>query len=217
MIGTLKRQSQRWAERHPELIRAEQDKSTGAINIFLMPDDPEPLGRVAITIGETIYNLRSALDYIVYDLARIAQGAPVAGTQFPIEESSAVFESRITGKTKGKPTGHFLKGVPASAVSLIRELQPFEGCTWTRELRELSNPDKHRHLSSIRGNVAATIKEAELVDVDSETGKGSVRFRYDAEVELLLADGRPIQETLQALCSEVAATVELFKSRIGSR
>lgn len=99
LIGTLKRQSRRWAERHAEFIGAEQDKSTGNINLFLMPDDAEPLGR----------------------------------------------------------------------------------------------------------------------DVNLETGTGSLRFKYDAEVELLLADGRPIQETLQALCSEVAATVELFKSRIDSR
>jgi hypothetical protein len=75
LIGTLKRQSRRWAERHAEFIGAEQDKSTGNLNLFLMPDDAEPLGRVAITIGETIYNLRSALDYIVYDIARIAQGS----------------------------------------------------------------------------------------------------------------------------------------------
>jgi hypothetical protein len=139
----------------------------------------------------------------------------VGGTQFPIEESSAGFLSRVSGENaKGEDVGHFLRSVPPGAIALIAKLQPYAGCTWTRDVRDLSNPDKHRRLASLRSKANITVKSWKVVAVDPETDKGTVELRYDAEVEVSLEDGRPVRETLQALCSEVEATVALFKSHI---
>jgi len=172
---------------------------------------------MSVTIGETIYNLRAALDYVIYDLAAFGAGEPVYGTQFPIEEKQTRFLSRVTGKNaEGEDVGHFLKDVPPGAITLVAKLQPYAGCIWTRDLRDLSNPDKHRHLAPLRSNLVATVKESKVVAVDPETGLGSVEIRYDAEVEVFFGDGRPVLETLQALCGEVDATVALFKSHIKS-
>lgn len=216
LIGTLKRQLQAWAEAHRDFIEAVQDETTKQIYLTTA-GDTKMLGRISITSGETIYNLRAALDYVVYDLARIGVGKPVAGTQFPIEETQAKFNSRISGKNaKGEPVPQHLKGVPPGAIRLIAQLQPFAGCRWTRELRDLSNPDKHRHLSSLRSNLAGKINEAEMVDFDPETLRGSLRIRFDAEVEVFFADDRPVLETLQDLCREVDATVQMFKSAVTS-
>src|SRR5580704_81891 len=48
-----------------------------------------------ILLGEIVYNLRAALDYLVFELARHDSGAVQAGTQFPICD----FKGRFDGVT----------------------------------------------------------------------------------------------------------------------
>jgi hypothetical protein len=217
LIGTLKRQEQAWANAHQQLLTGRVDDS-GQITLEITKGDARRMGRMSITIGETIYNLRAALDYIVYDLAAIGAGKAVGGTQFPIEETQARFLSRMSGKNaKGEPVGHFLKGVPVVAASEIAKLQPYAGCTWTRDLRDLSNPDKHSHLASLRSQADIKVTGSKIVAIDPETDTGTLELRYDAEIELFFGDGRPVRETLQTLCREVDSTVALFKSGVEAK
>ena len=41
---------------------------------------------LSIIAGDIIYNLRSALDYLIYELARENSGREKSGTQFPIQD-----------------------------------------------------------------------------------------------------------------------------------
>ena len=214
MIGTLKRQHQAWAEAHREYLGLVETEDGPAVGI--VKADSERFGRISITIGEIAYNLRAGLDYIVYDLARMEQGKIVTGTQFPIEDTQKGFLSRVTGKRDGNSVPHFLKGVPKTSIPMFAKLQPYAGCTWTRELRELTNPDKHRHLSSLRSNFRGRLKEPPVIVNDPEAGP-SISMRMDMEVEVLFPDGRPVQETLEELCGRVAETVALFKGGIASK
>lgn len=106
--------------------------------------EPEPMW--GVIAGEVIHDLRSALDHLVFELA----GRPTATnikTQFPIFETEPGFD--------GRGVKQFLHGVPAEAVSLIRNEQPFK----TRQdlkaklplwhIHQLSNADKHRTLNLI--------------------------------------------------------------------
>src|SRR5204863_4438007 len=86
---------------------------------------------------EMIYNLRAALDYVVFEPARFDSGQTQNGTQFPIEDKPEGFKGRQ--KT-------YLKGLTDPHVALVEEYQPCQGCNWTATLRDLSNPDKHREL-----------------------------------------------------------------------
>jgi hypothetical protein len=216
LVGTLKRQLQGWTDAHAEFIEAVPD-AEGKIGLALTRPRAERLVRISVTVGETVYNLRSALDYVIHDLAWVATGKEVRGTQFPIEDDRNVFRSRITGKTrKGKPVAQYLKGVPPEAIPFIESWKPFAGCSWTKDLRDLSNPDKHRHLSPLRSDLVANVKDVEFVSLDPETGKGSGRIYYDAQVEVFLDDGRPVLETLQALCANVSATTDFFQLSIKS-
>ena len=52
--------------------------------------------RMGIVVGEICYNLRSALDYLVFDLAELDSGAPQNGTQFPIID----LQQEFVGRTK---------------------------------------------------------------------------------------------------------------------
>lgn len=50
-----------------------------------------PTLRIQVLVGETIYNLRAALDYFVYQLAILNSGRVQHYTQFPIERTPSKF------------------------------------------------------------------------------------------------------------------------------
>ena len=84
---------------------------------------------ISILIGETIYNLRASLDYLIYDLAILDSGQVTDGTQFPIDDTVKAFEKR---------RNNFLKGLSDEHVAAIERLQPCYGCNWTKVLRVIS-------------------------------------------------------------------------------
>jgi hypothetical protein len=133
-------------QRHISAIR---QRYADAARIHFDPDPPHranvyPSAEISyppilsIALGEICYNLRSALDYLVFELAREDSGVIQDGTQFPIDDTPQKFAKHV-------PTR--LKGLNAAHVSAIDMLQPYNGCTWTKLLRTISNPDKHRTLT----------------------------------------------------------------------
>jgi hypothetical protein len=104
--------------------------------------------RIPILIGEICYNLRSALDYLVFELAKHDSGTPQKGMQFPIECSVNYFRGNRE---------RFLKGINDAHVAAIEGLQPYNGCIWTTTRQSISNPDKHRELIKLTGEVIATV------------------------------------------------------------
>jgi len=157
---------------------------------------------IAIVAGEAAYNLRAALDYLVYSLAWLDSGRPHQRTQFPIASSPKQWRSQKSG---------FLSGVSEEHVKRIRRLQPMGGCQWTEVLRELNNPDKHRSLTAvyvqyevdIKGDAVATAQANELVPV----GQRKAQFCF--------WDGRPVIETLTELAIEVGRVLVDFQSDFG--
>lgn len=126
--------------------------------------------QVSVRVGEFLYNVRAALDHTVYSLAWHDTGEePVGGharaLQFPIEDTKADFD-----RTRPKR----LKGLDDHHVEWIERRQPFRGAHWTRDLRALSNRDKHRQLLVISGGL-------DLYDLDEDRLRVEVRER-DAEV-----------------------------------
>lgn len=198
-----------------KFLGLQRDPKDGKVHVALTSFDGAKLTRISITMGEIAYNLRSALDFTVYELAVIGTGGPVKGTQFPIEDTSAAFQMRVTGRDKkGKQirNGYFLKGVPPQAITLIRDLQPFAGCAWTRELRELSNPDKHRHLPNLGTHIRPIVLHSEITDPDPDTGHQTINANVQAKVEVFFSNtGTPVYEIHKLIHGEVKATVALLK------
>jgi hypothetical protein len=167
---------------------------------------PLPMpSQVSILIGEIAYNLRSALDYLVYALAVLDSGVEQDRTQFPIEDTPERFERR---KKQG-----FLRGLNAAHIADIERLQPYKGCDWTRLLRGLSNPDKHRHLTlTIRPKQMVLIIGRTVTQTGPDTFETNVDVKDRwAETRVLFPGGSPIVETLQTLKSQVADTLDAFK------
>jgi hypothetical protein len=170
----------------------------------------------SILIGEIAYNLRSALDYLVYELAFLDSGSEQGGTQFPIEKTPEGFRERR--KT-------FLKGLSVKHIASIEALQLYKGTTWTQLLASLSNPDKHRHLSPVVNLTESVINVSALEpggfgDVTKHVYRTKNKFgdvldmhvQTDFVLSVTFSDGTPIIKTLQKLIFQVRDTLDAFKS-----
>jgi hypothetical protein len=168
-----------------------------------------------ILVGEIVYNLRSALDYLVFELAGLDSGYLIEGTQFPIEDKKKGFKRR--------KQGGWLDGLNCAHIAAIEALQPYRGCDWTAALRNLSNPDKHIHLIPSRADHEFTFHGVDADHlIDLRDMPGAVRSAVmsngtEVYVKAMLrtciqfADGTPVIETLEILKSEVARVLEAFK------
>lgn len=167
------------------------------------------LPKASAIVGDAVNNLRSALDYLVYELAMHNEGKEIHNTQFVITGNIREFERQK--KTR-------LKGLTERQVEMIRNVQPFRGVKWTELLIDISNPDKHRHLVVVdddefqillRGN----IRDDELFhDLPHKTLETSTRkLVVQGKISnVLIMDKYLAVDTLNELCTRVTDTVQLF-------
>ena len=101
----------------------------------------------SIRIGEIVYNLRSSLDHLVWQLVLINGKQPSRRNAFPIIWEESDWENVAEER---------LRNVSCENRKKIRALQPFGGglglpfnVSAFRELDYLCNVDKHRHLNLI--------------------------------------------------------------------
>jgi hypothetical protein len=102
-----------------------------------------PPPRLSTIIGDFLQNLRSALDYTVWELARGEAELPPGQPQFPIFKTCGQFKQNGAWR---------IRDVPEPQRTLIEDLQPYQRGDdaivqplWV--LAELSNQDKHRRLT----------------------------------------------------------------------
>ena len=210
-------------KRRADAVRQEQEDALTFKVHPTMPDQMQafisrnvpPHFMLGILTGEICYNLRAALDYLIFELAYIDSGQFQEATQFPIDDMKDVFARNVARKLRGLNPKH---------VAQVEALQPYNGCNWTRALRDISNPDKHRTLVSLQGDHLL-----DLLAVDAEhlhmlesmpgtvrrthkpTGEEVyVKFRLTTSVQF--RDGTPVIETLEVIETQVAQTLEAFKT-----
>ena len=136
-------------------IVLEIDRDVGEQTWFYRGATPEVPVEWSIRAGEILYNLRSALDHLVWQLVVANGQKPSRANQFPILDEEAQWTKHSTQNK--------LKGVEDECKKRIRFLQPFNPMLQLpingqlrpcyapvfRTLRDLSNIDKHRHLNLI--------------------------------------------------------------------
>lgn len=124
-----------------EIIPEEQSDGLGVLRVRLSPKPPDDL---PVIVGDCLFNLRSALDHLVWQLVIVNKGTPTDRHFFPICSSSKAFSEAVAKH-------HRLDDAPAKAVTLIESLQPY----YTGEthplalLSKLHNVDKHRNLNLV--------------------------------------------------------------------
>ena len=111
-------------------------------------DTPKAPIQWSIRAGEFAYNLRSALDHLVWQLVLANGGCPSRDNQFPIQRHANPCSFKNN-----------LRGVSPNVVQYIQSVQPYQitdqeyppdsdrVCRGLAMLHEINNMDKHRHLA----------------------------------------------------------------------
>lgn len=186
--------------------------------------DPPPSIDGAVLVSAIIHHLRAALDYLVYELAREdSGGVPQDGTQFLIEDVKADPQNSKRGFDYRAKI--YLKGLSPAHVTAIEQLQPYFGVPWTKGLRDISNPDKHRKLTAVRGRDRAVrhVIGGQPGSFEGKPGKvfpGAGRegddvyleTYYSLRVDLPEWNELPVVDAMKYLQSRVRATIEMFQS-----
>lgn len=98
--------------------------------------------RIGLIVGDCLQNLRTSLDYLVWELVLVAKNTPGKKSMFPITFKVKSFQDALSAGQ--------LQGVDPAAITLIESLQPYHDgqpdATSLAVLNELTNINKHRRL-----------------------------------------------------------------------
>ena len=106
--------------------------------------EPETVYEYSIAVGEIAYNMRSALDHLIWQLVSANGEAPNRRHEFPIF---------LDARDYRKSAGDRLKGLDDRQRGMIESFQPFRDNRgigphlWM--LHTICNIDKHRHLNVV--------------------------------------------------------------------
>ena len=120
-----------------------------SISRSLVPD-------FAILAGEIIYQLRSALDHLAFDLVQLNKGGITLPAGWEEDCSFPTSTELKPGQKPPLPYGVFkhLPGIPKEAHTIIERVQPYYQVGvangWLKFLVALSNIDKHRRFALTR-------------------------------------------------------------------
>jgi hypothetical protein len=139
----LETELQRYFETNPgKVVRQPEGEPNQFIGRF-EATNPIP-GRLPIIMGDCIQNLRSCLDYLVWELVLAAKGTPGKNNSFPICKMLEAFNNQVTKLRR-------LDGVAPDAVAEIKVFQPYHhGQDFAKHvlwiLDDLCNINKHRRV-----------------------------------------------------------------------
>ena len=166
------------------IVREVRDDVDEQVWIYRGPTPTVPV-EWSVMIGEILYNIRSALDHLIWQLVLTNGLTPGRHNEFPIAKDHKRWQQE---------KARVLKGVSQRHQVMIGYLQPFTGGTGLsfgvsnlKVLDCLSNTEKHRHVvvaviasSGIERTILG-VTQPELSDFDSDPPlKGSV---YHARIE----------------------------------
>jgi hypothetical protein len=115
-----------------------------------------PPPELSVIAGEVLYQLRSALDHLAFDLVKLNPGNISLPADWTDKCEFPLFQTLKPGQQTPLPYGSFTKlpGVSKEAHAVIEALQPYyrvgAANNYLRVLTNLSNIDKHRHLTLMR-------------------------------------------------------------------
>jgi hypothetical protein len=149
----FERRVDRFIERHAYEVVRDTDQETGQhVWIGEIHRQP-PLIRWGAVIGDCLFNFRSALDHLAYDLAVAYSGAPLPkkvefSSEFPIYWLRAPKVSELDNK---------IGAIHPEARDLIEQMQPYgrKGRAALKYLDALQNFDKHRTLHLVQASAVA--------------------------------------------------------------
>lgn len=163
-------------------------------------------------VSEFVHHARSALDYIIFALAR--RDAPKKfrpdndRTQFPIDKPGQNFERHRTGPLKHLTDEHF---------TMVKNFQPERGYQSLLLLNRLSNIDKHREFVLITFPGVITDVPIPVAEAQGPTILDTQQMKVERRVifQILLDDGSDIREALPKVLAQVNQIVDYFDRILG--
>jgi hypothetical protein len=145
-LDALKAEIARYYDTHPAEFVADptiHTDSDGEQYVFGRFKSAPPPGHISVVIGDVLQNLRSALDYLVWELVLANKQQPGKKNSFPICDSAKGFANELR-------RGRF-DGVHSDAITEAERLQPYFGGTeidksFLWNLEQFSNINKHRRV-----------------------------------------------------------------------
>lgn len=140
---------------------------------------------------------------MVHELAHFDSGSLVDHTQFLIQDRPKGFRRKRDGRLKGVSTKHRVD---------IELLQPYNGCQWTKLIRDLSNPDKHRRLTTSYA-VVRDIQTLHLGSIQPIKPDRKMYVPADFSIDIHFYDRSQVitVDTLKQLKLHVTDTLDAFK------
>ena len=207
------------ATQHLEAIKSAitQDAATYGDRFIVKADGKEtldllePTPLIAMLAGEFIYQLRSTLDHLAFDLVKVNSDGVVLPLKWEEDCMFPIWTDPLKpGQTTPFPYGKFkgLPGIPVDAHTIIERVQPYyppgTGAinTSLRLLNNLSNIDKHRRF-------AITVTRAQirhdLIFKSGYTGYSIETLEHGAEIPTPYAgEEDPIVEVERSTSLRVA-------------
>jgi hypothetical protein len=140
-IAELEAQVNAFLMTNPYEVATKRDPQTRK-PIYYVASVSEPSLVLAAIVGETVQSLRTALDYLAYELVSLEIGRrPPWKVYFPIFGSAAEYEAKKLGQAKG---------MGPRAIEIVDAVKPYKGgndAIWC--LNSLNVIDKHRLLITV--------------------------------------------------------------------
>jgi hypothetical protein len=191
-IDNLERALQAFRDDNPYTIGRTHDHNTQRLFFFF--ENCKPLApEFSILVGEALYQLRSSLDYLVWQLFVKDRIAPPPKSGFPIFTTPQGYKARA---------GTMIKGIGAGASKRIESFQPFQSAKPHTEhplwvLQELNNTDKHRLLIVARAIVSFRTTVEVRMKLDAfDVARKQVRFSPNLRTPLIIEDGTQLGSIL---------------------
>lgn len=170
-LEELQTETERYFKTNPAKVVREQDSSPDEFVGKIVASIPIPK-RIPLIIGDALQNLRSSLDYLVWELVIAAKNTPNHENMFPICTTPEAF--------KGQLSRNRLRGIPTDAVTDIDDLQPYhEGADAKGHvlfmIDDLCNINKHRRILTTILYGAHAPADFVTQEIDGQTF-GSVSF-----------------------------------------
>jgi hypothetical protein len=113
--------------------------------LYVAHVDPVP-DDISLIVGDAIHNLRSALDYLMWQLVEAGGGVPDRNIYFPIAETAQQYQSAIGNRE--------IQKITPNALHIISSVQPYQTLDQTLWLlHQLDIIDKHRLLLTVTASM----------------------------------------------------------------
>jgi hypothetical protein len=161
-------------------------------------------------IGDAIHNMRTALDLMASELARL-NGRSDKSVYFPFAADALSFDAAIKSQNFHK--------AGSDAVALLKQFAPYCGGNEAlRAVHDLDIQDKHKALvptsSAMAFNVEGTFNVDKPDEGDFTVTAENIRYIFPAESVFA---GQDIIETLKQLVELVDGIVEAFARMVEAR